>query len=290
MQAKSASSRVRVLPGGGQREGSPTATREDRRCAPGLAAAASPARRPGSAPPVRRARAVPTGRRRGLPGAGRPRASVRAATRVATVLPTSVGSRSKRVRLPRSAYGEPACANSQSSTPQTCRRLEVDEQVLGVEVAVHQHRAGERLCRRAVADVARQVDEPRQRVEVVVAPGGDPAVVPLVAGRTRPGRRGPRGWTRPDPRRRTCRSRRTEPLTTGPASPPTTTPSAVGSSVSWWSRRAWSSGVPSSRLVTRTAGSSADAGLTSSTDATGSTPRSRRSSPASTTARSGARR
>ena len=60
--------------------------------------------------------------------------------------PTYAGSRSKRSRLPRSVNGCPAWANSQSSSAGDLERVRVDQQVLGVEVAVHQAGRGRR-CR-----------------------------------------------------------------------------------------------------------------------------------------------
>ena len=49
---------------------------------------------------------------------------------------TQAGSRSRRSRLPRSVAGCPACANSQSRTAVTSRVSLVEQDVLGVEVAV----------------------------------------------------------------------------------------------------------------------------------------------------------
>ena len=48
------------------------------------------------------------------------------------------GVRSNRSRLPRSVNGWPECANSQSSSPVTSQRGRVDQQVLGVDVGVHE--------------------------------------------------------------------------------------------------------------------------------------------------------
>ena len=111
------------------------------------AAGRGPARPPGSRRGGRRGRPAPTGR---PPGRARSVVARRlrdALAVAATTASANAGCRSKRSRLPRSVPGWPACANSQSSTPGDLERVGVDQQVLGVQVAVHQ--AGARSTGRA---------------------------------------------------------------------------------------------------------------------------------------------